>query len=321
MALQGKTAPPSKAPRKLRNTVLVILKLIISSVLLYLIISRTGIDKVASTLSGINLFSFFGAALIYVFSIYLSSIRWRLLLPDGQKKGRLFSLSLMGSFFNIFLPGIVGGDAVKAYYLNSDLKNNQDQKNSSLATAIASVFIDRYIGFCALILLGLTAFAFGFRYMSGSYIQWALPLITLLFVGGSVLVFWIRIGNRFKLISELYGYFYLYSKQKKVLVESLFLSLGVQVLGIIAVYILSLGLKIQVPLLSLFIFIPIISAITMIPISISGLGLREASFVLLLGLLNVSPAQATSISFAWFLSSATGSLTGLVEYMRDRKNR
>lgn len=227
----------------------------------------------------------------------------------------------MGSFFNIFLPGIVGGDAVKAYYLNSDLKSSQEQKNSSLATAIASVFIDRYIGFCAMILLGLTAFAFGFRYMSGSYIQWVLPLITLLFVGGSVLVFWIRIGNRFKLVSELYGYFYLYSKQKRVLVESLFLSLGVQVLGIIAVYILSLGLKIQVPLLSLFIFIPIISTITMIPISISGLGLREASFVLLLGLLNISPAQATSISFAWFLSSAAGSLTGLVEYMRDRKNR
>lgn len=321
MALQGKTPQSSKAPRRLRNTVLIALKLIISSILLYVVISKTGLDKVASTLSGINPLSFFGAVLIYVFSIYISSVRWRLLLPEGQKSGRLFSLCLMGSFFNVFLPGIVGGDAIKAYYLNSDLKNDQEQKNSSLATAIASVFIDRYIGFCALIFLGLTAFAFGFRYLSGSYIKWALPLIALFFIGGSFFIFGLRLGRRFKLISELYDYFYLYSRQKAVVVKIFFLSIAVQMAGIVAVYILSLGLGTHLPLLSLFIFIPIITTITTIPISISGLGLREAFFVLLLGLLNVSPAQATSISFAWFLSSATGSLAGLFEYMRYRKNR
>lgn len=321
MALQGKTPRQSKTQRKLRNALLIVLKVVISSILLYVVISKTGLEKVAAAISGINPLSFFCAVLIYILSVYISSVRWRLLLPEGQKTGRLFSLCLVGSFFNIFLPGIVGGDAVKAYYLNSELKNDQEQKDSSLATAIASVFIDRYVGFCALIVLGLTAFAFGFRYLGGSYIKWALPVIALLFAGGSFFVFGLRLGRRFKLISELYDYFYLYSKQKTVVVKIFSLSLVVQMLGLLAVYILSLGLGIQVPLLPLFIFIPIISTITMLPISISGLGLREASFVLLFGFLNVSPAQATSLSFAWFLSSATGSLTGLVEYMRFRKRR
>jgi len=93
----------------------------------------------------------------------------------------------------------------------------------------------------------------------------------------------------------------------------------VQVVIIFAVYVLSLGLKIDVPLLPLFIFVPIISTISSVPISISGLGVREASFVLLFGSLGINPAQATAVSFAYFLSVATGSLPGLIEYLRYKK--
>ncbi len=50
-----------------------------------------------------------------------------------------------------------------------------------------------------------------------------------------------------------------------------------------------------------------------------GTGAREASFVLLFGFLGISPAQATAVSFAWFLSVATGSLPGLIEYLRYKK--
>jgi len=42
----------------------------------------------------------------------------------------------IGSFFNTFLPGLVGGDAIKAFYL---------YKHSGIS--LASVFMDRYIGF------------------------------------------------------------------------------------------------------------------------------------------------------------------------------
>ncbi len=282
-----------------------------SAGLLYIVISKTGIDKVLSTLKGINIFSFFSAVCIYIFTLYISTIRWRLLLHRKFEVKRLFSLYFIGSFFNHLLPGIIGGDAVKAYYLYKDTGEG--------ASAVASVFMDRYIGFAALMLIGVIAFPFGIGYFKGSYIEWILPLIVLLFLLGSFLIFGLRIGRRIKLLSGFYDYFALYRGKKRVIAKTILLSIAIQTIVIFAVYVLSRGLNVNVPLFPLFIFIPVIWTITTIPISISGIGIREASFVLLFGFLGVSPAQATAISFAWFLSLATGSLPGLVEYLRYKK--
>lgn len=279
--------------------------------LLYAVISRTGAEKVVSALSEINILSFFLAVSIYIFTIFISTIRWSLLLHEDFRVGRLFSLYFIGSFFNHILPGIIGGDAVKAYYLYRDTGKG--------ASAVASVFMDRYIGFTGLMLVGMTAFPFGFGYFRGSYIEWVLPLIALIFVVGSFLVFGLRIGKGFRFLSGFYDYFVPYKERKAVIVKTLLISVVIQTVIVFAVYVISLGLKVDVPLLPLFIFIPVISAIASIPVSISGLGVREASFVLLFGSLGISPAQATAVSFAWFLSVATGSLPGLVEYLRYKK--
>lgn len=279
--------------------------------LLYAIISKTGIDKVLSTLKGIYIPSFVLAVMIYICATFISTLRWRLLLHERFGLGKLFSLYFIGSFFNHLLPGMIGGDAVKAYYLYRDTG-----KGSS---AVASVFMDRYIGFTALILVGLIAFPFGFSYFKGSYIEWILPLIALLFIAGSFIVFGLRIGRSLKFLSGFYDYFAVYKEKKEVIVKTFLLSVVIQTIVIFGVYVLSRGLGVNVPLLPLFIFVPVISTIATVPISISGLGVREASFVLLFGFLGISPAQATAVSFAWFLSVATGSLPGLVEYLRYKK--
>lgn len=328
-----------------KKAFLIAVKTAVSSALIYLVVSNTGFDKIISALSSINIFSFILAALIYIVSIYLSAMRWRLLLPEGQRKGQLFSLYLIGSFFNHLLPGVIGGDAVKAYYLSSELKGSNESivtsdklknkenislessvlvannvaRHSSLSIAIASVFMDRYIGFAALMFIGLAAFPFGLRYVRGSYIEWALPLIAFLFVIGSFVVFGLKLGQRFRLLSVLYSHFSLYLNQKAVILKAFLISVALQVLGISAVYMISVGLKIHVPIVMFFIFIPVIAAVITVPISISGIGVREASFVLLFGTLGLSPAQATAISFTWFLSIIAGSLAGFVEYLRYKK--
>ena len=297
-------ARPNKA-------ILLLLKVLVSAGLLFVVISKTGIDKVLSTLQGISVPSFVLAVLIYILSILISTFRWRLLLHERFRISRLFSLYFIGSFFNHLLPGIIGGDAVKAYYLYRDTGRG--------APAVASVFMDRYIGFAALMLVGLIAFPFGFRYFHGSYIEWLLPLIILFFITASLALFGLRVGRRITFLSGFYDYFALYRGKKSVIVKTLCISVVIQTIVICAVYVLSRGLGVNVPLLPLFIFIPVISTIATIPVSISGIGVREASFVLLFGFLGISPAQATAVSFAWFLSVATGSLPGLVEYLRYKR--
>jgi uncharacterized membrane protein YbhN (UPF0104 family) len=54
----------------------------------------------------------------------------------------------------------------------------------------------------------------------------------------------------------------------------------------------------------------------MIPISISGIGIREGAFVFFLGTLGISPDKALTLSLLWFLSIVIAGLWGLCEYLR-----
>jgi uncharacterized membrane protein YbhN (UPF0104 family) len=75
------------------------------------------------------------------------------LLGDGGIAGpwlKTFRLCLVGSFFNIFLPGSTGGDAYRAYALGRD---------SRLSPAIAAISLDRLLGLPPLIFLLLFSLA------------------------------------------------------------------------------------------------------------------------------------------------------------------
>ena len=85
------------------------------------------------------------------------------------------------------------------------------------------------------------------------------------------------------------------------------------------VYLLSVGMGQQIPFLAFFLFIPLTVLFTMIPISISGLGIRESAFVLFFGLVGVQPGVATALSLLWFVTVSFASLIGLVEYIKYKR--
>jgi uncharacterized membrane protein YbhN (UPF0104 family) len=60
---------------------------------------------------------------------------------------------------------------------------------------------------------------------------------------------------------------------------------------------------------------------TALPISISGIGIREGAFVLFFGLIGISPGVATAISLSWFLTVVAGNLLGFVEYVRYKREK
>jgi uncharacterized protein (TIRG00374 family) len=101
--------------------------------------------------------------------------------------------------------------------------------------------------------------------------------------------------------------------------HALLISIGVQFSGFLAVYVLALGIGQNVPFLSLLVFLPLVILFTMLPISISGLGVREGAFILFFGLIGIKPDAATAISLSWFLTMSVGNLLGLVEYIRYKK--
>lgn len=211
------------------------------------------------------------------------------------------------------LPSLIGGDAVKAFYL---------YKTSGRGSlTLASIFMDRYLGFVMLIVICAIAFPFGYSYFQNSPITWVLPLTVLVFIISSLLFFSLRLGKGIKILSEIYDYFYSYWNQKGIIVMALLISVLVQLLNIFAVYILALGLGEHVPLLACLIFLPLIVMFTALPISISGIGIREVAFVFFFSLISIRPDVATALSLSWFLSTTAGSLLGLVEYIRYRKEK
>ena len=287
------------------------MKLAVSGGALYLILSKAGIDKVFANLRAINPWAFAFAVFTYIFATLVSSFRWQMLLPERFSVRRLFPLYMLGAFFNTFLPGLVGGDAVKIYYLYKETGKGTQ--------ALSSVFMDRFVGFTSLMALGIVAYPFGLRYFRGSWIEWVLPLIVLSFVLSSLLIFGLRLGQRLKVLGSVYDYFHSYLRKPAVIAKTLALSFIVQVSIIFSVYVLALGLGLHVPFILFLAFIPIITTVATLPISISGIGLREGASVLLLGSVGVEPAMATALSFTMFLASAIGGAPGIYEYLRNKE--
>lgn len=272
--------------------------------------------------------AFFVAVGLYIIASYLSTIRWKLLVPYQSKTSRLFSIYMIGSFFNTYMPGIVGGDAVKAYYLNRELHatgntpiaQGQEEITPSPVVAIASVFMDRYVGLSALLALGILAFPFGIGYLERASVQWPViwlvPAAAAVFIASSFLIFKFRVGERLRFLFKTYQYLQFYRSRKNILARCFIYSLVVQLLTILSVYVLAKGISLDTSFLSLLVFMPIIILVSVLPLSISGIGLREGAFIFLLGSTGVPAEKSMTLSIIWFLSVFVAGVWGLLEYLR-----
>ena len=298
-----------------RNKILFfLLKLCISAAALHLIFRKIDAAQVADILKSIGPLAFLVVALVYIASQLVSSLRWRALLPERFPVTKLFSLYMIGSFFSTFLPGLIGGDAVRAYYLNKDAKK--------ISITLASVFLDRYIGFVTLMTIGIAAFPLSLGSFAGSPYAWLMPVIFVSFVIASILFFGLQLGKRFRVMTEFYDYFSLMKKQKGTILSALVASVVIQFMNFFMVIVLAWRMGMQVSLLQLAVFLPIVISVSSLPISIAGIGVREGSFVILLGLIGIRPEAATSLSLAWFFSTLLGSLPGLLFYVfQDRERK
>jgi uncharacterized membrane protein YbhN (UPF0104 family) len=237
-----------------------------------------------------------------------------LFLPETIKYSRLLSLFFIGSFFNTFLPGRVGGDVIKTFYLYRDTGKG--------GISIASVFMDRYMGLCAMVVISLIAFTGGYSYIKGTEIVWIIPVAFGVFLIISFILWKVNWG-KIRFLGAFYNPLMEYKMRERIIYNGLLLSLIVQVIGITEVYLLSLAIGLKVPVIYFFIFVPIINVISAIPISIAGLGVRETGFVALFKMvfseLGVTSDHAVSLSILLFIAMCLINLIGGIEYLRIKK--
>ncbi|MCK5511744.1 MAG: flippase-like domain-containing protein [Thermodesulfovibrionia bacterium] len=294
-----------------------VLKLLISGILLIYLFYFSGIvnlQEVVKTLKQTRLSIFIVVYLICLSTVFISTKRWSLFLPGKTKYSRLVSLNFIGFFFNAFLPGRVGGEIARTFYVYKDIGNG--------SMSIASVFLDKYMGLSAIIGISLITVIGGYSYFKGTEIVWLIPVICSIFLIASFM-FWRINWGKIKGISAFYTSLMEYKTKKRIVYYGLILSVIVQVISIIEVYLLSIAIGLVVPIIYFFIFVPIINAISAIPITISGLGLREVTFTTLFNLfftrLGVTSNQAVSLSLLIFATMILVDLIGGIEYLRISK--
>jgi uncharacterized membrane protein YbhN (UPF0104 family) len=254
---------------------------------------------------------FAAAIAIYLFGQAVSAFRWQLLAQLSSLYGRyseFFAYTYIGMFTNLFVPGLIGGDAARAVYLG--------RRHRRMGTAIASVVADRAIGLLGLFWLGSACvliigrgvfsssvfypvIALGLATVAG----WlALPLIARLgeSLGG-------RIGNFVKPILP-------YLQQPFRLIPAIALSLLLQLMLALAQYVLALGLGLRISPLLFMACMPIANLFASLPITFNGLGVRETAYLVLLGMAGVSNEHAIALGLLWFASTMLAGLTGVVAF-------
>jgi uncharacterized protein (TIRG00374 family) len=263
---------------------------------------------------------------------WLSAWRWWLLLRPVRLHVpylRMVAFYFIGMFFNIFLPTIVGGDAVKAILLT--------RETGAPARSTMSVFMERNVGLFALLTIA-TAAAFvappvdvrGFNLLQLTLLVFAV------FVAANIVL-----ANRpaYRLVDYLVALTplarirsraaslyealvpYRETRWRGLVAAAAVQSFLFQAVVILVVFLNANALGLSVAVSALAVFVPLISLAGMLPISVNGLGVREALYLLLFGRLGVPADAAVSLALLYFAVTLAASLPGGVVYALQRGPR
>lgn len=260
----------------------------------------------------------------------LSTVRWNILLRVqgiGMTWLRTWQLFMIGMFFNLFMLGSTGGDVVKMFLTMREAPDNR-------GAALLSVFMDRVIGMMALILISLAFLYFRYDVLNHSAASATLLNLLLVLLGASVVVTvamfagsalgwvhhlpaWTPLRGR---IVELAAACHMYAKGWRLTVWAFLVSFPLFAMFFVTFYCAARAFNANLGLVDIFSVMPIIAVITAIPISVSGIGLRESLFVSLLAPFGISAAVATLISVGGFLINTVGSLGGGIVFLLYRSS-
>lgn len=263
---------------------------------------------------------------------FLQAERWRLLLGVQEivlTRWRVWRLTVIGMFFSLFLPGGTGGDLVKIFYA---MKETTSKKSA----ALLSVLVDRMMGLLALV--GVTCVIGALR----------LPLLlskpdTRALLGGLLVILGASVGlviagfivDRFNLarhipnwlplrakIIEFSSAFSVYARSPKVMGATFLISVPAHLLYFLSFYFAARAFGLfggPSGVLDVFSVLPIIQTIASLPVSFSGVGVREGLFQSIFSELYGTPeSMAALISISGFCMLVVWQLIGGAIYLTYR---
>jgi glycosyltransferase 2 family protein len=280
--------------------------------IIFLIILIYTIDiKFLVALKAIKHYYYFELALFIPLLInpLISSNRWKILLRVQGIVESVYSLiqiNFVSVFLGILLPSSTGFDAIRIFIIE---KRNSHKTGKGGAT----VLVERFLGIYVLSVIGIIGSIYSVKHSGSVNILYSIIVINL-FIS---MIFWIfRSEYLFSKINILFSrtnkldrvknyIILIYSsvksfELKKVLGSIVPLILLFQISNIICGILIFKALDVNVPFYFHLVFFPLISIISIIPISISGLGLREGAFVYFYGMLGIDGSICFLVSIIYY---------------------
>ncbi|MBE9527605.1 MAG: flippase-like domain-containing protein [Proteobacteria bacterium] len=307
----------------MKSVISTIVKICISGAILFFLFRNINSERFFETALSINPLFPIATGLIFVATQLLSTLRWRTILNKDMyiPYSKLLSIYFIGMFFNNFLPTMVGGDVIKGYYLY--------KRSHRGDVSVTSIFMDRYSGFTALIFLTSIATVVGYPVIKGTPLPGFLLTLIAAYCSASLII-WVgplhnwamSIMTRIhfyginKKIDSLYKALMGYKSHPGILIRVFCYSIVIQASMIICYWLLSIGLGMKLSLIYFFLFIPLATVISMLPVSLAGLGIREGAFVYLFTRAGATAEEALTLSLMWFAIMVVVSIAGGIEYIR-----
>ncbi len=279
------------ANRKLRmkTKIKLSLKIVLTGAALWFVLHKIDIEKLRMSLQSADAFWLFGAFITFNLSKIASAFRLNIYFRAiGLKLAESYNLILyyVGMFYNLFLPGGIGGDGYKIYLLNRHFRHG-------VKPLFQAILLDRLSGLAALVFFAALLFA-GSTY--ALFVPMGLPIATVV----AFIVFPLAYSATKRFFTPFL----------EVFKTTMFWGLVVQFLQLLCAWMIaeSLGIVPMTEYLTLFL---VSSVVAVLPLTIGGVGVRELTFLYGLEWIGQEAAEGVTFSFLFFMITALSSLFGL----------
>lgn len=301
-----------------RSSMLAALRLAVGVALLAVVFDHAGGREIVARLRSIDPALFLAAFALLLLGEYFHALRWRWLLvvavPTAPRVAHLFSLVMVGTFFNFLMPSTVGGDVVRAEMLRNDVGGRTH--------AYFSILVGRVLGLSAIV--AIAALAMGGSYLITGWWDGQIVAVTAcIAVPFAALCVWVlrgslpprwtswlpqRVRDAIARGREALGAYAAFPAVLWGVFGFAMLANVISTVGV--VWVLAISLGIEVPLYFHFVAVPLIVLVTLIPISFNGIGLREGAFAYVYAKAAVGTGAAVSLSLSFTAILALCSLLG-----------
>ncbi len=307
----------------MRQFTLAAAKILISGALLYFALRGVNLAGILARINQINPGWLAIAIAVTFLQILLGALRWReitAMCDAPLSTAQTLRFNLIGSFFNQTLPSSIGGDAVRLWLVS--------RTGAGWRAASYSVLVDRAIGLIALAIIIVGSLPWSYQLIGNANGRTALLLIDFAALAGGLgfLAFgrlswaWLRswLPTKHILACAVIANKVIFNRRSGPVVA--ILSLTIHVLTVVIAWTVVRSIEAPAEFTQLFLLIPPIILITMLPISIAGWGVREATMMVAFGYAGLQRGDGLMVSLLYgAVSFAVGAVGGLVWVMSAEK--